>query len=155
MERFCDLRVHSAASDGTVQPALIPHFAKAAGLSAVALTDKNTTAGLDAFLRSAAATEIRAVPGVEFSTEWNGKELRVLALFPERVEAALADYEPSYIVRYILDVCAAFNRFYHECKILNAEEENARAFRLRLSAATQYTLANALRLICLRAPEKI
>ncbi len=81
--------------------------------------------------------------------------LRVLALFPERVEAALADYEPSYIVRYILDVCAAFNRFYHECKILNAEEEDARAFRLRLSAATKYTLANALHLICLKAPEKI
>jgi len=81
--------------------------------------------------------------------------LRVLAQFPERVEAALTDYEPSYIVRYILDVCAAFNRFYHDCKILTAEEENAKAFRIRLSAATKYTLENALALICLKAPEKI
>jgi len=81
--------------------------------------------------------------------------LRVLALFPERVEAALEDFEPSYIVRYILDVCASFNRFYHDCKILTAEEENAKAFRIRLSAATKYTLENALRLICLKAPEKI
>nr|MBQ4319307.1 arginine--tRNA ligase [Clostridia bacterium] len=81
--------------------------------------------------------------------------LRVLAQFPERVDAALTDYEPSYIVRYILDVCAAFNRFYHDCKILTAEEENAKNFRIRLSAATKYTLENALGLICLKAPEKI
>ncbi len=81
--------------------------------------------------------------------------LRVLATFPERVEAALADFESSYIVRYILDVCAAYNRFYHECKILTAEEEKTRNFRIRLNAATKYTLENALGLICLKAPEKI
>ena len=37
----------------------------------------------------------------------------VLSVFPERVESALEGYEPSYIARYLLDLAAAYNRFYH------------------------------------------
>lgn len=39
---------------------------------------------------------------------------KVLSLFEEKVSSALEEYEPYIITRYILDVCAAFNRFYHE-----------------------------------------
>ena len=71
-----------------------------------------------------------------------------------RVEDALSEYEPSYITRYILDLCTAFNRMYHECKILNAEE-NVRAARLKLVYATKTVLGTALHLICMKTPEKI
>lgn len=81
--------------------------------------------------------------------------LFALSRFPEAVSGALADYEPMVITRYILDVCAAFNRFYHECRIVGAEEENARDFRVALTAATKTVLASALHLICLKTPEKI
>ena len=80
---------------------------------------------------------------------------RTLALFPERVEEALAEYEPSVITRYILDLCAAFNRFYHECQILSAEDENTRKNRIAMVAATNTVLGRALHLICLKTPEKI
>jgi arginyl-tRNA synthetase len=53
----------------------------------------------------------------------------VLAKFPEKVLEAVRDYEPSVIARYILDVAAAFNRFYHECKIAGAENEQVRNTR--------------------------
>ena len=82
------------------------------------------------------------------------KELsKVLARFPEKIDEALSDYEPSVITRYILDLCAAFNRFYHNCQILNAENE--REMRLALTAATKQVLGRALSLICLKTPEKI
>ena len=81
--------------------------------------------------------------------------LKVLSVFPEKVEAALANYEPSVITRYIIDVCTAYNRFYHDCKILGAEDENIRKTRLRLTAAAGTVLKNALQLICLKTPEKI
>ncbi|MBO5755489.1 MAG: arginine--tRNA ligase [Clostridia bacterium] len=80
---------------------------------------------------------------------------RVLSLFPEKVEAAIAESEPSLITRYILDLCAAFNRFYHECKILTAEEEAVAENRLAFTRAAKTVLGTALRLICMPTPEKI
>ena len=65
------------------------------------------------------------------------------------------DYEPSVITRYILDVATAFNRFYHECSIFNAEDEGVKATRLALTAATKHVLGSAFGLICLRKTEKI
>lgn len=81
--------------------------------------------------------------------------IKVLAQFSERVDNALRDYEPSTITRFILEVCAAFNTFYHECPILSAEDETTRAARVALTAATHDVLGSALHLICIRTPEKI
>lgn len=97
---------------------------------------------------------------------WQGSELTVtadeeaeltqtLARFPEKVLAALRDYEPSVITRYILDVAAAFNRFYHNCQILNAENAAVRNTRVALTAAAKTVLGNAFGLICLKKTEKI
>ena len=80
---------------------------------------------------------------------------KTISVFPERVRAAIEDYEPSCVTRYILDLCAAFNRFYHECPILNCEDADIRATRLCLVSATKNILGNALSLICVGTPEKI
>ena len=80
---------------------------------------------------------------------------KTLSVFPERVNAAIADYEPSVITRYILDLCAAFNRFYHECSIVNCEDEALRESRIALTRATNQILRTALHLICMQSPEKI
>ena len=80
---------------------------------------------------------------------------KTLSRFPERVSSAIEDYEPSNITRYILELCAAFNRFYHDCKIVNCDDAKLRAARLSLTAATKQVLGTALRLICMQSPEKI
>ncbi len=80
---------------------------------------------------------------------------KTLAVFPERVLSALSDYEPSVVTRYILDLCAAFNRFYHECSIANCEDEKLRASRIALTRAANQVLRTALSLICMTTPEKI
>ena len=80
---------------------------------------------------------------------------KTLSIFPERVNSALAEYEPSVVTRYILDLCAAFNRFYHDCKIASLEEGELRNSRLALTAATRQVLRTALHLICMQSPEKI
>ena len=81
--------------------------------------------------------------------------IKTLARFPEKVLAAIKDYEPSVITRYILDVAAAFNRFYHECKIINAESEEIRNTRCVLTLAAKTVLGNAFELICMKKEEKI
>ncbi len=80
---------------------------------------------------------------------------KTLSVFPERIASAVADYEPSVVTRYILDLCADFNRFYHDCKIANCEDEHLRAVRLSLTDAVHTVLGTALHLICMQSPEKI
>ena len=80
---------------------------------------------------------------------------RTLSLFPEKIKDAIRDSEPMVITRYILDVCGDFNRFYHDHGIVSAESPEARAFRVRLTAATKTVLGNAFGLICLKKTEKI
>ena len=78
-----------------------------------------------------------------------------LAVFPERVNSAIADYEPSCVTRYTLELAAAFNRFYHECKIANCDDASVKQNRIALTCATRRTLKTALGLICMKTPEKI
>ena len=81
--------------------------------------------------------------------------LKVLSRFEEVVREAIDAYEPSVVTRYILDVAGAYNRFYHNCSILGAENEQIRNTRLALTAAAKTVLGNAFELICLAKTEKI
>ena len=83
MEKYCDLHTHSYYSDGTASPARIISEACGAGLSAVALTDHNTVAGLPEFLSAAEGANILAIPGIEISTGYLEKEVHIVGLFLE------------------------------------------------------------------------
>ena len=52
-----------------------------------------------------------------------------------------------------MDAAQKFNKFYIDCKILQAEEKE-RAFRLRLTEAALVALTNALTLLGIGVPEK-
>lgn len=80
--------------------------------------------------------------------------VKALASFPETVKAAAENYEPSYIARFAVDAAQKFNKFYIDCKILQAEEKE-RMFRLRLTEATLIALTNALTLLGIGVPEKM
>ena len=95
------------------------------------------------------------VDGIRITEPAEAALCKVLSQFGEAVLSAVADYEPSDVTRYILDVCTAFNRFYHDCPILSADDETASKSRVALTQATNYVLGNALPLICLKTPEKI
>ncbi len=81
--------------------------------------------------------------------------IKTLALFPEKVEQARKDLEPSVISRYLLDVCQEFNRFYHDCPVLRAEDERVKNTRLAIVKATSTVLYNGLKLIGLKRPKNI
>ena len=76
-----DLHTHSTASDGTYTPAEVAKLASAIGLSAIALTDHNTLEGLPEFLAAGENSSVKAIAGIEFSTEYQGTELHILGLF--------------------------------------------------------------------------
>ena len=112
-----------------------------------------TYARTRSILRRAGAAPTGGV--IKVTSPEEGELAKVLTRFPERVAAAIAEYEPSDITRYILDLCAAFNRFYHECPILSAEDADVRDTRISLVSATSDVLGNALDLICMGKPEQI
>lgn len=80
---LCDMHTHSTYSDGTYSPARLVDEAERIGLSAIALCDHNTVAGLPEFVAAARGREVEAVPGIEFSTGYQDRELHILALFVE------------------------------------------------------------------------
>jgi predicted metal-dependent phosphoesterase TrpH len=75
-----DLHTHSSESDGTLSPAALVRAAHDAGVEVLALTDHDTTAGISAARRAAAALGLRFVPGVEISVNWRGLTLHILGL---------------------------------------------------------------------------
>ncbi|MBQ7817316.1 MAG: PHP domain-containing protein [Oscillospiraceae bacterium] len=83
---FCDLHTHSYFSDGTCSPTQLLSDAQQLQLSAVAMCDHNTVAGLPEFTAAGENSPVEAVPGVEFSTQYGETELHILGLFvrPEK-----------------------------------------------------------------------
>jgi predicted metal-dependent phosphoesterase TrpH len=75
-----DLHCHSTVSDGTLAPGEVVRRAAANGVTVLALTDHDETAGLDAAGEAAAACGVRLVEGVEISVSWGGVTIHVVGL---------------------------------------------------------------------------
>ena len=79
---FIDLHSHSTASDGSFSPTELVKKAEELGLSALALTDHDTISGIPEFMNAASITgKVEAIPGVEVSVEFMGKEVHIVGLF--------------------------------------------------------------------------
>jgi arginyl-tRNA synthetase len=75
--------------------------------------------------------------------------------YPEAVNAAATNYNPSEIANAVYDLAKAFNKFYHEHVILGAEDENVRGFRLALSKAVGETIKHGFGLLGIGVPERM
>lgn len=99
---FVDLHAHSTASDGSRTPEGVIEAARAANLSAIALTDHDTVAGIAAASAAGARWGIRVVPGVELSAMEGDRETHVLGLHLSRtdaIESALGDFRATRLSR--------------------------------------------------------
>jgi 3',5'-nucleoside bisphosphate phosphatase len=98
-----DLHLHTTASDGTYTPAQVVELAQRCGLSALAITDHDTCAGVEA-ARAAAHSSLEVCAGVEITTEYRGKELHLLAYFidltDEPLQAALRELRDHRVGRF-------------------------------------------------------
>lgn len=76
-----DLHVHSCMSDGSMTPEELVELAGQTGLAAFALTDHDTTAGIDRAVWAAKGTPVEIIPGIEFSTKWQSRDVHILGYF--------------------------------------------------------------------------
>lgn len=100
--RTVDLHVHSNRSDGSMTPSQLVDLALEKGLSAFALTDHDTTYGLEEAIRYAADKEIEVIPGIEFSTEYRGKDIHMLGLAIEYDAPVFRDRIRAFVDSRIL-----------------------------------------------------
>jgi arginyl-tRNA synthetase len=78
--------------------------------------------------------------------------IEMISRFPNEVQRAAEEYKPLIIANIAYDIAKAFASFYDRCPVLQTEE-NIRNARLQLVMAAKQTLANALNLLGIQAPE--
>ncbi len=97
---FCDLHMHSTASDGTDTPAQLASLAHQTELAAIALTDHDTTAGLIECATACAQLGITFVPGIELSADRTALDYR----------SVQSDRDPTHGPRGTLHILGLFIR---------------------------------------------
>lgn len=80
--------------------------------------------------------------------------VRLIGEFDKTVETAAEKYEPSVISRYLLDVAAAYNRFYLNCRIIG-QAPDVSYTRLALTSLVAEVLEKGLNLLLIKAPDKM
>jgi arginyl-tRNA synthetase len=95
--------------------------------------------------------------------DWGASELqpaeralikKVVAL-PEEIEEAAVRRAPHRIATYALELAQEFTTFYGDCKVVGAKPEAVETFRIALSVASKATIALALRLLGVTAPDSM
>ena len=81
--------------------------------------------------------------------------IRKLLVFPETVESAALTMSPHQLAFYVLDLAGQFSQFYRDCPVKDAEPEALKSFRIGLSLSAKRTLARALDLLGVSAPESM
>ncbi|MCL2376662.1 MAG: arginine--tRNA ligase [Defluviitaleaceae bacterium] len=80
--------------------------------------------------------------------------IKVLYTFPERIIEAANKYEPFIVSRHIMQVAQAYNKFYHNNRILQAEEDIKLA-RLMLTKCTKDVICTGLGLLGIKSPSEM
>ncbi len=73
-----DLHSHSTASDGTYSPSELIAHALSIGLKGLSITDHDTVEGYEEAFKAITSTSLQLLPGIEFSTEFQGKSVHLL-----------------------------------------------------------------------------
>ena len=81
MEQWIDLHTHTLFSDGSCTPAELISYAKEKGLFALALTDHDTTDGLERAIENGKKQGVYVIPGIELSSDYQGKDIHILGYF--------------------------------------------------------------------------
>jgi arginyl-tRNA synthetase len=95
-------------------------------------------------------------PQADFSYNLDAHEIQLIDLlsrFPATVEQAALEYRPLVMASYAYELANTFHSFYHAVPVLQTEDKAIREARLRLVAASKQVIANALRLLVIKAPE--
>jgi 3',5'-nucleoside bisphosphate phosphatase len=98
-EPLVDFHTHSHYSDGVLAPAALVERARLRNVGTLALTDHDTTAGLDEARAASIASGIHFVAGVELSAGWKGQTIHIVGLQFDQHHAGLQTHLGAVLAR--------------------------------------------------------
>lgn len=81
--------------------------------------------------------------------------LTKLGAYPQVLAEAAKNHAPHQVTQYVFDLAALLHRFYNAEKVLDEDHMDMTKARIALMKAVQITIANALKIIGVSAPEKM
>lgn len=115
MKLKADLHLHTTASDGKLTPVELVALAHKKGLNLIAITDHDTTDGVDLALSAAENLSIRVISGIELSTQHNGETVHILGYFKSD------NYKDETFQKYLQDM--KNHRIYRGKEMVNRLKE--------------------------------
>ena len=108
-------------------------------------------------------SEPRLAKALAPDADWGSGELHPseralimkLVALPDEVEEAADRRAPHRIAQYSLELAQEFTAFYRDCRVVGATPESVESFRIALSLCAQRTIALALRLLGVSAPDSM
>ncbi len=93
-----DLHTHTYYSDGKFRPAELVKRAKEGGLECIAVTDHDNVDGIDEAIQAGKEIGVEVIPGVELSSEYDGREVHILGYFIDYKNTELLEHLSSFRV---------------------------------------------------------
>ena len=98
--------------------------------------------------------EVKEIDYAVLSDDVSFNLIKVLEAYEDAVINAAEKYEPSIVARHVISLATAFNKFYHDCSILQAGEKE-KMVRLLLVDIVQKVLCEACGLLGMECPEEM
>jgi 3',5'-nucleoside bisphosphate phosphatase len=117
MPALIDLHTHSHHSDGTLTPTALAQAAAARGVRLLALTDHDSTAGLDECASACQQLGVEAVTGVEVTSLWRGQEIHVVGLGIEAARPGLVAHLSEVVRRRRLRIATILERLRRSARV--------------------------------------
>jgi arginyl-tRNA synthetase len=117
---------------------------------------QNAHVRANSILKKANIQALERLNVATFNFELSKHEIELIeqiSRFPNAVQQAANEYRPLVMAAYAYDLANAFHSFYHAVPVLQSENDEMKNARLRLVAAAKQTIANALHLLDIQAPE--
>lgn len=119
-----------------------------------------THARISAILRKAAEMQLDYADPKVFRDlpellEVEQELIHIIAEFRDKIREAADIFDPSVLAQYIFELAKEYNRFYAEAPIFGEENEKRMLFRVALSGQTARVIARGLRLLGIKAPERM
>ena len=96
----------------------------------------------------------KVAEGVEFSAK-EQRLVKLLNIYPQKVEEAAQAFSPAVIAGYAYDLAKEFNQYYHETQIIRESDSSLRSARLALIEVLASVLRKAMGLLGIELPERM
>jgi len=116
---------------------------------------QNAFVRIKSILRKAGELKINDFDNYSNINEYEKSLISALSGYASIIQQAAEELEPSSIANFVYDLAKKYHKFYSEVRVLSAENEDAKNFRLTLSTLVANVLEDAMELLGIKMPERM